>query len=219
MPTTKISMGLALVAALVAWASGPVQAQTVPKNYKELRSAFGDLNGDGKGEKVVVYEVKPEDKKQPAYYELIVYRREPNGPAWTVWLQSQEALIATKEKSFAGMDIKNGQLSLSYTGGDAKQQWGTTETYRYRNEAFELVSFYHAEGNPCQTWTDYEYNTATGEISIKREMENCEGKEQKIQEAVKEKFMQPLGEAIRLEKRRETKLKIVSPEHQFKFEL
>ncbi len=80
---------------------------------------------------------------------------------------------------FEDMEIKNGLLLISQSGGSS-WKWGHTDKYRYQEGDFYLIGYTSIAGKPCEYWQSVDYNLSTGKMIVKKEYEACEGDDQKI---------------------------------------
>lgn len=192
------------------------QEGLIPKQYKLIKEAHGDLNKDGIDEKVVVYDMTDiEDEINGTDREVIVYKK--NQQNWTVWYRSTKAVGNSKDGGMMGdpfedIEIKNGVLLIRQSGGSS-WKWAHTDKYRYQNNRFELIGYTSFYGRPCDYWEDIDFNVMTGRIILKKEYENCETEDQVVYKKENENFLYRLKKKITLENRMDVELEIISPKY------
>jgi hypothetical protein len=194
------------------------QTDTVPVEYRPVKEIYGDLDKDGKDEKVVVYNVKAvEDDMNGIDRELIIFKKEKTG--WMIWHRSRNAIFNSTDGGMMGdpfdsIGIRNGVLVISHWGGSS-WKWNTTDRYRYQQGRFELIGYTSTSGKPCEYWATFDYNLATGRIVYNAEAEKCddEEKEPVVYKKENEIFFHKLSAPVILEQRNKTEVKIISPKY------
>lgn len=181
-----------------------------------ITEKLGDLDKDGIAEKVIVFNTN--DSTEFGFVRELQILKQKNG-AWEVWRKSTNAVLKSGEggmmgEPFEGVEIKNGLLILSFSGGSS-WKWSYTDKYRFQNNAFELIGHDGVYGKNCEYWEIFEFNLSTGKIVIKKEFEDCD-KDSEIYKTENETFFRK-GIRIKMEDRKKEEVKIISPK--FKHEI
>lgn len=187
----------------------------IPENYTILDTVSGDLDKDGQNEIVVAYNTnKDTGQVEGTPRELRIYKLKDG--EWELWQSSTQALYESREGGMMGdpfeqMEIKNGALLISQSGGSS-WKWGHTDKYRFQNDAFYLIGYTSIAGKPCEYWKEVDFNLLTGKMIVKKEYEDCEQSEQAIYKRENETFYEK-GISITLQNRQEKRAKIISPKY------
>lgn len=194
------------------------QQSRIPKEYQPIKEIYGDLNKDGKDEKVVVYNMSDKEVDMNGINrEIIIFKKEKD--EWMIWQRSKNAIGNTRDGGMMGdpfedVEIKNGILSISQSGGSS-WKWSHTDKYRYQNNSFELIGYTSHYGKPCEYWVTVDYNIVTGKINVQKEYEKCENDDgdQVVYKKENEDFQYRLKKKILLENRKQSEVKIISPKY------
>ena len=187
------------------------QQNSIQNEFNIIIEKIGDLDGDGIGEKVAVYEIK-DSAKYGNLRELWIFRNK-NGK-WIKWIKTNnvnrkstggEVISDTLEE----IEIKNNVLSIHFYGG-TNWKWVYTDKYKFQNNQFELIGYTHSNFKTCDYWDYLDFNLLTGKIILKTGYENCEKQNQKRYTEEIETFYHK-GVKVTLQKRKEEEIKIVSP--------
>ncbi|MCX7999495.1 MAG: hypothetical protein N3A69_11190 [Leptospiraceae bacterium] len=112
----------------------------IPKSWKIISQAEGDLNSDKKKDLVLVIE-SPNFKR----LLLILWNK---GKQFEIF-QALSGVIPNKTKKtdpFSGISIQSGKLFIEQQGGETLS-WKVTEVYQFRKDAFYLVTQKNIEIN------------------------------------------------------------------------
>ena len=142
------------------------------EGFKIIACSEGDLNGDGLPDKAVVLEEGAEDKESlnlenPARRYIAVLLRLPEGGFKCAY--SSAGLILDSQSGgvfgnpFSGLEIKNGELTISHYGG-ASFRWAYDMTFRDVSGEFRLTklnneNMHAGTGNGERTVCDFISNT------------------------------------------------------------
>lgn len=200
------------------------QSNLVPKQYKVINEATGDLDKDGIAEKAVVYNMSqpPDDDEEGINRELIIYKKQKD--KWIIWHRSTTAIGNSKGGGMMGdpfesIEINKGIL-LVYQSGGSSWKWNTTDKYRFQNNRFELIGYKSYYGKLCEYWLLFEYNISTQTVFCKKEYEVCDEKgDQVISKTETEKFTYKLKQPITLQNRNKEEIKIESLKYKFELYL
>jgi len=160
-----------------------------PSGLYSMAEASGDLDKDGFPEKVIVYDTH-DTTDNGTIRELWIFKR--NNGIWQVWTKSRNAILKSEEGGMMGdpfgdVQIKNGVLNISFSGGSS-WKWNHTDRYRFQNNTFQLIGYTSYYGKLCEYWEQFDYNISTGKIIYKKEYENCDDG-QKITKTERETFV------------------------------
>ncbi|UMY66277.1 MULTISPECIES: hypothetical protein [unclassified Flavobacterium] len=139
----------------------------VPEGLTPLDSIRGDLDKDGRDERVIVYEtVLPDSVYASADRKLCVYKSE--GGRWMLWQESDQALMGSRDGGmmgdpYEGIDIKANTLRVTQSGGSS-WKWSETDIYRWDGTALRLIGHTSYFGRPCDYFSTFDYNLSTGKI-------------------------------------------------------
>ena len=196
-------------------------AQTIPtpRGDRFLEEVSGDLDKDGKPEKVIVYNTS-DSAEYGTTREIVVFKL--TGTKWTVLKKSRNAVLASQEGGmmgdpFGSIEIKNGILLVHQAGGSS-WKWGYTDKYRFQNNTFQLIGFTTTYGKNCEYWGSFDFNLSTGQINYKKETCNEDGEDPKVVKTEKETFFKK-GIFLNLENRKTNEIIITSPKYKEKLYL
>jgi hypothetical protein len=211
---------ISLLISIYVFQFAKAQSNLVPKEYKVINEATGDLDKDGIAEKAVVYNMsQPQDDDEDAINrELIIYKKQKD--KWIIWHRSTTAIGNSKDGSMMGDPFESIEISkgilLVYQSGGSSWKWNTTDKYRFQNNRFELIGYKSYYGKLCEYWQLFEYNVSTGTIFCKKEYETCdENDDQVISKTETEKFTYKLNQPITLQNRNKEAIKIKSLKYKF----
>ena len=94
----------------------------------EISEAFGDLDGDSVNERVVVWQDKNSHKV------LQIFKKD-NKDQWAKWQEFSNVIMNSDDGGamgdpFEGLEIKNRVITINYSGGGGRFEWGYTYKYR-----------------------------------------------------------------------------------------
>jgi hypothetical protein len=221
-----LSLKHLLFSAFLMAAASPLAAQDVehPPKYTLLYEASGDLDKDKVPEKVVIFNTPDTNAENGGIIrEIIIYKQ--SGEQWIPWHRSREALLDSKSGGMMGdpfqeITIKNGILLILQAGGSS-WKWDRTDKYRFQNGRFELIGYTAESGKLCVEWTSIDYNLSTGNISARKDYEQCgeDGESPKTVRQEKENFQYKRNTTIHLGNRNQVEEKIISPKYRFELYL
>ena len=77
------------------------QQNSIPKEYQPIKEIYGDLNKDGKDEKVVVYNVSDKEVDMNGIdREIVIFKKEKE--EWMIWHRSRNAIGNTRDGGMMG---------------------------------------------------------------------------------------------------------------------
>lgn len=202
---------------ITAFFALPLMAQ-LATSASILQEIYGDLDKDGKDEKIVVYNLNKKNEISDAPRRLIIYKGA--GKNWTEWIKSDYAILGEDEGGVAGdpfenIEVKKGILWISHYGG-SNWKWSKIDKYRYQNNDLQLIGYTAAHGMACNEWTNIDYNISTGDVEIKQEFDDCEGNKSISKE---EKFNHKLEKKISIKTRNKTEYSFQSPKQKLDINL
>ena len=205
----KITFAFALILSTIICFG---QENFAPDGFEILEEKMGDLDRDGIAEKVIVYNTT-DTTEDGIVREIRVLKR--SGTKWNLWKKSRNAVLKSREggmmgNPFEGIEITNGILIISFSGGSS-WKWFYADKYRFQHNEFELIGHSNTYGKLCEYWTNLDFNLSTGKIVYKKEFEDCE-KEQKIYKTENETFYKKRI-SINLNNRNLKDIKIISPKY------
>ena len=94
----------------------------------EISEAFGDLDGDGKDERVVVWQ------DSDLHRVLQIFKKDSENK-WIKWQEFSNVIMKSDEGGamgdpFESLEIKNRVITINYSGGGGRFEWGYTYKYR-----------------------------------------------------------------------------------------
>lgn len=189
-----------------------------PGGYELIAEQAGDLDKDGISEKVLVFNTT--DSTEFGYVREIIILKQLKGQ-WTEWRKSKKAILKSREggmmgEPFEGIEIKNGILIISFSGGSS-WKWSHQDKYRFQNNEFELIGYSSFYGRSCDYWADFDFNLSTGKIVYKKEFEDCD-KDQEIYKTENETFYKK-GVKVNLNNRNDKEIKLISPKYKYELYL
>lgn len=188
------------------------QEVSIPGKYQLLEEKTGDLNNDGVAENVRVYNTT-DTTEDGITREIFILKKQ--GTKWNIWKRSVNAVLKSQQGGmmgdpFQGIEIKNGLLIISVSGGSS-WKWSHEDKYRFQNNEFELIGYSGNAGKPCEYWTTIDFNLSTGKLLYKKEYEDCE-KAQQVYKREEEVFYRK-GIKLNLSNRNLSNTRIVSPKY------
>jgi hypothetical protein len=204
-----------LLLLLAAMQLANAQSIPVPSGYTVVDTVSGDLDKDLVPELVVAYNTGPEIDNESVSRALIIYKR--SGKAWKEWKRSSQALYGSDDGGmmgdpFGGMEITNGVLHISHSGGSS-WKWGFTDKYRYQNGDFYLIGYTSVDGKPCEYWMDIDFNLSTGKMIVTKEYEECESEGDGVIYKKENETVMQKGLQITLQNRNTREVKITTPQY------
>jgi hypothetical protein len=114
----------------------------VPKGWKILSMAEGDINKDSITDIAIVLKHKSETSKNSTPRILLVLLGDSQG--YVLQSFSKRAIMKLSEGGssgdpFSGMSIEKGKLIINHNGGN-RLQWGYSHVFEFRNENLYLIS-------------------------------------------------------------------------------
>ena len=94
----------------------------------EISEAFGDLDGDSVDERVVVWQ------DSDLHRVLQIFKKDSENK-WIKWQEFSNVIMKSDEGGamgdpFEGLEIKNRVITINYSGGGGRFEWGYTYKYR-----------------------------------------------------------------------------------------
>jgi len=136
----------------------------VPKNWKLIAFAEGDLNGDKVLDRAIVIQKQSKKNKQR---KLIVLFQEKN--FWTLAGTSSQVILSPSSGGragdpFSGISIKGGILFIEHQGG-TNLLWKYVHKYQFRKNGFYLIGKVNQEIDVHSKKTlEVHTNLLTGEV-------------------------------------------------------
>ena len=153
-----------------------------PNSFKILDEIEGDLDKDGVSEKVIVYDT---EKETDFGTERQIYIYKKNNDKWKLWKKSIGAILPSQHGGmmgdpFEGIAIERNCIVINHFGG-SRQKWNYTHRFRYQSGDFQLIGATVNFGSPCDYFFTFDYNLSNGKINYKKETEDCENENSKIE--------------------------------------
>ena len=150
----------------------------LPTGYELRAEASGDLDKDGRPEKVLVVETD-RTGEFGREREVMVFRWADG--AWDLWHSAAGPVLpseggGTMGDPFALVEVDRGAIVIDHYGGSSLR-WGHTHRYRYQDGDFHLIGATSGFGRPQAEWSELDYNLSTGRAVYTRQMFDDEGKE------------------------------------------
>ena len=94
----------------------------------EISEAFGDLDGDGKDERVVVWQ------DSDLHRVLQIFKRDSENK-WIKWQEFSNVIMESDDGGamgdpFEGLEIKNRVITINHSGGGGRFEWSYIHKYR-----------------------------------------------------------------------------------------
>lgn len=94
----------------------------------EISEVFGDLDGDSVDERVVVWQ------DSDLHRVLQIFKKD-NKSKWIKWQEFSNVIMNSNDGGamgdpFEGLEIKNRVITINYSGGGGRFEWGYTYKYR-----------------------------------------------------------------------------------------
>ena len=110
----------------------------------EISEAFGDLDGDSKDERVVVWQ------DGDLHRVLQIFKRDSENK-WIKWQEFSNVIMNSDDGGatgdpFEGLEIKSRVIAINHSGGGGRFEW--SYTHKYRLELKENLILYH--GSYCE---------------------------------------------------------------------
>ena len=186
-----------------------------PYQYSILREVDGDLNKDGKPEKVVIFNtsIKTELGNQRV---LKIYSFTDSH--WMEVGSCENCVLASDAAGAMGdpfeeVEIKNGVISIGHFGG-ARHKWVYHHKYRLADTSWKLIGATVDYFINCETYETADYNVNTGRIVYERGVENCDdenkGPNRKV--LIKKRFKQVSSDSLNFEYFRAGENEVILPD-------
>ncbi|MGN7818733.1 hypothetical protein ACTJJB_01315 [Chitinophaga sp. 22536] len=153
---------------VLAQSKGPNQPLSIPKSYKKVAEATGDLDKDGKDEQVMIYDTEPD--KEDNFKRILYICRVTDG-GLSLWQQKVLAVLPahsmpqyTEVKDLA---INRNTIVLKqeeYPGGRNLTQY--THIFRFQQNDWYLIGSRVAMNTNCWGAQIFEINFSTGDIVV-----------------------------------------------------
>ncbi|MGD8170811.1 hypothetical protein ACQEXU_04065 [Vibrio sp. TRT 21S02] len=165
--------------------SGTCLAEPEQESAKVLAEAFGDLDKDGKEEKVIVIDNGlPTDMGTAR--SILIYKQMPQG--WKLWHTNDSAVLPSLHGGmmgdpFTGIDVERGALVIRHFGG-SNQKWSYVHRFRYSNKLndWQLIGATVEYGLIECDYTRFDVNVSTGKAIYQTINNACYEGEQKSKE-------------------------------------
>ncbi len=150
--------------------TGAAISNFVPKNYKVLQTATGDLNKDGRPDVAVVMENK---EKHRILFLLFANENK----TYTLKAQNEKIIMHADEGGMLGdpfgvgsLDITKNVLTISFEGGGSGR-WNLSYKFRFKNNDFQLIGATSTNTSPqSEDIETYDFNFST------QKMQHTKGK-------------------------------------------
>lgn len=157
-----------------------------PNNYtgpaRVLAESYGDLDGDGLPEKVVVLDSgMTGDSGLGSGRDLLIYKMNRH-EIWHLWHTSRGPVLDSHtgggaDESFSSITINRGTIIIKHSGG-SRGKWSYTNRYRYQDNDWYLIGLTVYQGVMCDEFMKFDYNLLTGqaiyEQGIEFDKKNCD---------------------------------------------
>ncbi len=144
----------------------------VPKGYKIIGEATGDLNKDKIEEKVIVYNTD-RNEDMGIIREIHIFKKGKS--TWEKWHSSIGAVLPSNHGGMMGdpfeeVKVENGCLVIRQSGG-SREKWSYTHRYRNQNNSWELIGATINYYTPEDFSETLDYNLSNGKISYSKEID------------------------------------------------
>lgn len=127
-------------------ASGKTLDDFIPKNWKLIDKAEGDLNNDNLKDIAAVIEYTVEHKSDKEWFgqpRILFIIFQNNDGTYKLSIQSSEVILSADMGGvygdpFAGIKYSRGSIVISSYGGSV-WRWGFTNRYRFQNDGWYLI--------------------------------------------------------------------------------
>lgn len=142
----------------------------IPAGYALISKAEGDLDADGKDEKVFVY-----DTDSIGAYgnvrEIYICKKENN--KWMLWKTVIGPALSSQAGMMGDLIIDKGKLYITHYV-NALERIYYNHCYEYIDKDFRLVEVVVDCGRPCAKWETYRYDLKTGKITYDLAPDECD---------------------------------------------
>ena len=140
-----------------------------------IGEATGDLDRDGRADRVVVLEFG-ESGDLGRLRTLLVYR---NQPGWPLWMHNSTVVMPSQYGGMMGdpfesIAIERGAIVITHYGG-SRLRWHYTHRYRFQDNTWKVIGATIDNIDPCQSSTRFDYNLSTGGAEYRTGSDYCEG--------------------------------------------
>lgn len=148
----------------------------VPEGYTRLADVRGNLDKEEGDERVIVYDT-PREAEMGTEREIRIYKQAYDG-FWSLIHKSTRAVLSSTHGGMMGdpfeeLRIERRCIVIEQFGG-SREKWNYTHRYRYQNQQWELIGASIRYGAPCDYWDEFDYNLSTGNIHVKKQVEDCD---------------------------------------------
>ncbi|MBB6372645.1 hypothetical protein [Chryseobacterium shigense] len=200
---------------------------SVPKGYKKIAEAKGDLDKDGKDETVIIFNT---DKKtilndRDDFPRSLFILKTIDGKQ-KVWKENKTFLLSSgtgfypEDNAPPEISIKNNSLSVTQIFNTNSRHTQTYKhTFRFQNGDFYLIGSHDRFEDTCDFNYLNEINFSTGKGIIDEEHSSCDEEEREIPKNVHKEFIHPFKALIKMNNFRigENKFKIPGSNKDFSY--
>jgi hypothetical protein len=140
----------------------------IPKGWKTLMSAKGDLNKDGFEDIAAIIEQPDKGKKDAdASNARIIFVILKTKEGFSLSVQAAKAVLLADEGGvfgdpLSGLTIERGSILLSFYGG-ASEKWGITARFRYQDSGWYMIGYTFETHTVDGSGSNDDYNLLTGD--------------------------------------------------------
>jgi hypothetical protein len=148
---------------------GP-KASFIPKDWKVIQEAYGDLNKDSIDDAALAIEYTGEQEADDERPRSLIILFQDKSHRYTQATRADHILLGSESGGtlgdpFSSMEIKRNVLRIDFEGG-SREKWTTTHRYRYnKDNYFSVIGATYSLEDMGAT-TTYDYNLSNGNIII-----------------------------------------------------
>ncbi|MCT4296229.1 hypothetical protein HZP23_00310 [Elizabethkingia anophelis] len=156
----------------------------LPKNCTAVRTIYGDLDKDGRDEKVIVCNLNQTKDPKKNYKRVLYILKKDNNNQDQLFKKNTNILWGSKECGFCfeensdplvDISIKNNTLIIEYeTHNNSRRTENYKQIFRYQNNDWYLIGSKYRYWDTCDFDYTYDINFSTQKINIAKDTGNCD---------------------------------------------
>lgn len=180
---------------------------SIPKGYKKVAEARGDLDKDGKDEMVIIFNT---DKKanqnndRDDFLRTLFILKNVDGKQ-KIWKENKTFLFSSgtgfypEDNAPPEILIKNNSVSVTQIFNTNSRHTQTYKhTFRFQNGDFYLIGSHDRFEDTCDFNYLNEINFSTGKVIVDEEHSSCDDEEREIPKNVHKEFTYPFKVLIKM---------------------
>ncbi|AQX09577.1 hypothetical protein [Elizabethkingia ursingii] len=156
----------------------------LPKNCTIVETVYGDLDRDGKDEKVIVCNLNQTKDPKKNYSRVLYILKQDNSNQYQLFKKNTNILWGSKECGFCfeetsdplvSISIKNNTLIIEQeTHNNSRRTESYKQIFRYQSNDWYLIGSKYRYWDTCDFDYTYDINFSTQKINITKDTGSCD---------------------------------------------